>query len=100
MANEKRRLGNRDLLILFFLISVLAIISYFVLFGFIFEPGQENFGAIAQNVIVDSDLMRRIIGLNLDFNFLRDRKFSNLIKYGQLPIVVEEKGRANPFEPY
>ncbi len=87
-------------MILFFLISVLVIASYIIFYGFFLRQNQENFGAISQGVFVNSELIERIITTNLDFNFLKDRKFLSLIKYGQFPIKIEEKGRANPFEPY
>jgi flagellar basal body-associated protein FliL len=38
--------------------------------------------------------------IEFDVNFLKDPRFKDLKIYGEWPLSIEEKGRANPFLPY
>lgn len=113
----KEIIKGRNLVVLIFLVSVLALVSYLLVSEIVWRLNDMKSLSFAEFIMVDSFYgaagesvsgttnisafaLRKIAALSLDLSILREKKFIDLLRYGDLPIVVGERGRINPFEPY
>ncbi|MEA2113489.1 MAG: hypothetical protein U9P63_02425 [Patescibacteria group bacterium] len=94
--------------ILFVIVLIIIIILYFNFWRSPTLPNTEgvNESPIAKGEFFEVDAPDELIEeidiekIDFDANFLESSCFKNLKIYGEWPLEVGEKGRANPFLPY
>lgn len=70
-----------------------------ILPGMAGAPGQISAGAMEQ-VDQSNKLFESLSKATLDNPIFKDKKFQSLVLSDRLPVVIGEKGRANPFAPF
>ena len=87
------------------LLLVAIVLAIAVLLFFYFNPISSEGPATTENIssfadqqqLLAEDLVEKI---DFDISFLKNSFFQSLKVYGEWPLIVEQKGRANPFLPY
>lgn len=77
---------------------IVALIIIVIYFGFL--SGGEVIVAPKAGEKLDLMELQALSGINLDIDFFKNEPFSSLAVYGDIPIIPEPEGRANPFVPY
>ncbi|KKS26562.1 MAG: hypothetical protein UU87_C0001G0077 [Parcubacteria group bacterium GW2011_GWA2_42_11] len=79
----------------------LAVILYF---GYFRKTAEQPVGPATSSGIsqgqAKADLMERIKNLNTEGSIYQDKGFAELKLHGDLPLVIGERGRSNPFAPF
>ncbi|MEA2113350.1 MAG: hypothetical protein U9P63_01675 [Patescibacteria group bacterium] len=96
---------KKQRLMVFVLFVIVLIIIIILYFNFRSSPTLPNTESVNESPIEDElfemgapdELIEEI---NFDASFLESSRFKNLKIYGEWPLEVGEKGRANPFLPY
>jgi hypothetical protein len=84
---------------IYLLCAVILVTGFVAWYGFLRTPSEEE--VVTPSPVIDEPkTWERIQKADLDNPIFFDKKFNDLILYGENPITVGTKGRPNPFEPF
>lgn len=85
---------------IYLLCAVILITGLVAWFGFFSQPSELEVVEPGKVVVEEPKTWEKIQKADLENPIFFDKKFNDLIIYGESPITVGTKGRPNPFEPF
>lgn len=97
LPQEKKQRKLLGLLVILILITLIILVFYFWP-----SSSKPSLPELASSSVVEGEIpIERIVEkIDFDINFLENSFFQSLKIYGEWPLEIGEKGRANPFLPY
>lgn len=98
LPKEKKQRQMMLVLAILFLAIIVILFFYFNPFSSGKQATTENVSSFPnQEQFLTEDLVEKI---DFDISFLKNSLFQSLKTYGEWPLKIDQKGRANPFLPY